>query len=140
MKKNKEGKVVASLTEVKNKTGDIFAVVDEYGEILLTSYNKPRYRITKVDLSESLELDSDKPKAAKKAKQKVNKPSEKGKTVEVTKETTNTEVEKEVQPVEKAPATQDEIEEKGTENEIKAWDADNPLEKSYIETILQPLQ
>lgn len=56
MHKRKDGKIIASLTEVKNKTGDIFALVDEFGEITLTSYNKPKYRITKVDIREMLQL------------------------------------------------------------------------------------
>src|SRR5260221_7642067 len=52
MYKDKDGKVIASLTEVKNRTGDIFAVVEEFGEISLTSYTKIRYRITKVDIDD----------------------------------------------------------------------------------------
>lgn len=56
MYKNKDGKVIASLTEVKNKTGDIFAIVDEFGEIALTSYNKVRYKIIKVDIENSVEI------------------------------------------------------------------------------------
>ena len=55
MHKSKDGKVTASLTEVKNKTGDIFALVDEFGEVILTSYNKPRYKIIKMDLSGMLD-------------------------------------------------------------------------------------
>ena len=49
MHKSKDGTVTASLTEVKNKTGDIFHLVDEFGEVVLTSYNKPRYKITKIE-------------------------------------------------------------------------------------------
>lgn len=56
MHKTKDGKVIASLTEVKNKTGDIFALVDEYGEVTLTSYNKPRYRINKIEFGSILEV------------------------------------------------------------------------------------
>ncbi len=52
MRKTKDGQVIASLTEVKNKTGDIFALADEYGEVILTSYNKPRYKIVKMDLED----------------------------------------------------------------------------------------
>lgn len=61
MYKNKDGKVIASLTEVKNKTGDIFAIVDEFGEIALTSYNKVRYKIIKVDIENSVEINEDGP-------------------------------------------------------------------------------
>jgi len=63
MYKNKDGKVIASLTEVKNKTGDIFAIVDEFGEIALTSYNKVRYKIIKVDIENSVEINEDGPEA-----------------------------------------------------------------------------
>ena len=61
MKKTKDGKVIASLTEVKNKTGDIFALADEYGEVFLTSYNKPRYKIVKLNVSSLLEEEDSKP-------------------------------------------------------------------------------
>ncbi len=64
MKKTKEGKVIASLTEVKNKTGDIFALADEFGEVILTSYNKPRYKLMKLNVSALLE-DADSPKTKK---------------------------------------------------------------------------
>ncbi len=56
MKKDSKGRVIASLTEVKNKTGDIFALVDQCGSVYLTSYNKIRYKIEKVSI-ESLLLD-----------------------------------------------------------------------------------
>lgn len=57
MYKDKNNKVFASLTEVKNKTGDIFSLVDEYGEITLTSYNKPKYKISKIDITEVVGLE-----------------------------------------------------------------------------------
>lgn len=63
MKKTKDGKVIASLTEVKNKTGDIFALADEYGEVILTSYNKPRYKLIKLNVSALLEEEAPTPKA-----------------------------------------------------------------------------
>ena len=65
MKKKKDGTVVASLTEVKNKTGDIFALADEFGEVLLTSYNKPRYKIVKLDISTMLDEAEEAPVAVK---------------------------------------------------------------------------
>jgi hypothetical protein len=80
MHKNKDGTVVASLTEVKNRTGDIFALVDEFGEVFLTSYNKIRYRISKTDLSNVIEL-KEKAPAAKKTVAKKGKPAPKAKTV-----------------------------------------------------------
>jgi hypothetical protein len=42
------GQVHATLTELKNMIGDVLSAVDEYGEVLLTSYNKPKYRIEKI--------------------------------------------------------------------------------------------
>jgi len=73
MKKNKDGKIIASLTEVKNKTGDIFALADEYGEVTLTSYNKPRYKIIKLNISALLEDVNAAPKAKKSTVQTLNK-------------------------------------------------------------------
>lgn len=45
--KVKQGKATATLTDVKNLIGDVFAAVDKYGEVTITSYNKPKYLITK---------------------------------------------------------------------------------------------
>lgn len=74
MYKRKDGKVVASLTEVKNKTGDIFALVDEFGEVMLTSYNKPRYRISKIGVAELLEEAKEKSVKSTKKKDVSSKP------------------------------------------------------------------
>jgi len=57
MKKTKDGRIIASLTEVKNRTGDIFALVDEYGEITLTSHSRPKYKIIKMSLNEYINLE-----------------------------------------------------------------------------------
>src|SRR6185369_12128926 len=73
MHKNKDGKVTASLTEVKNRTGDIFALVDEFGEVYLTSYNKVRYKISKTDISNFIELEEGSSKAEKKETARVEK-------------------------------------------------------------------
>ncbi|MFS8130936.1 MAG: hypothetical protein ACMG57_03070 [Candidatus Dojkabacteria bacterium] len=73
MHKNKDGKVTASLTEVKNRTGDIFALVDEFGEVYLTSYNKVRYKITKTDIASFIELSEGVSKAERKESVKPEK-------------------------------------------------------------------
>lgn len=74
MKKRKDGKIVASLTEVKNKTGDIFQLVDEYGEVTLTSYNKERYRIVKIGIENFIDLKEEMPKKnTKKKSEQENK-------------------------------------------------------------------
>ncbi|CAG0942259.1 hypothetical protein BROC_01802 [Candidatus Brocadiaceae bacterium] len=78
MYKNKDGKVIASLTEVKNKTGDIFAIVDEFGEISLTSYNKVRYKIIKVDIENIVDINKDGP-----IPQIATAPKKNSKTVEL---------------------------------------------------------
>ncbi len=78
MYKNKDGKVIASLTEVKNKTGDIFAIVDEFGEISLTSYNKVRYKIIKVDIENIVDINKDGP-----IPQIATAPKKSSKTVEL---------------------------------------------------------
>lgn len=70
MKKKKDGTVIASLTEVKNKTGDIFALADEYGEVILTSYNKPRYKIVKLDISNILEYTEEEQKPKNKSEER----------------------------------------------------------------------
>jgi len=57
MKKTKDGIIIASLTEVKNRTGDIFSLVDEYGEITLTSHSRPKYKIIKISLNEYINLE-----------------------------------------------------------------------------------
>jgi hypothetical protein len=49
MMKLKDGKASATLTELKNKIGDVFAMVDKMGEVTITSYNKTAYKIVKVD-------------------------------------------------------------------------------------------
>jgi hypothetical protein len=67
MKKTKEGKVIATLTEVKNKTGDIFSLADTYGEVLLTSYNKPKYKIVRIDVSDRIDTHEGQETQAKKA-------------------------------------------------------------------------
>jgi hypothetical protein len=54
MKRDSKGRIIASLTEVKNKTGDIFALVDQYSAVYLTSYNKVRYKIEKISIENLL--------------------------------------------------------------------------------------
>ena len=100
MYKNKDGKVIASLTEVKNKTGDIFAIVDEFGEIALTSYNKVRYKIIKVDIENSVEINEDGPEAkvATTEKRRVGTPKLEQRNEPIVEEVKPVEV-KEVEPV-----------------------------------------
>lgn len=40
-----KGKAYATLTDVKNLIGDVFAMVDKRGQVIITSYNKPKYII-----------------------------------------------------------------------------------------------
>jgi hypothetical protein len=43
-----DDKAYATLTDVKNKTGDVFALADEYSEVTITSYNKSKYLIKRI--------------------------------------------------------------------------------------------
>ena len=133
MRKKKDGTIIASLTEVKNKTGDIFSLVDEYGEIVLTSYNKPKYKISKISVGSMLEVEQP---AKRKQVQKVAK-------------NTKTNVKPVQQPKVKpiaVPAKK--VEEKTLVSaelidklaKMKVWDRDAKLENKYIKAILTPLQ
>ncbi len=166
MHKRKDGKIIASLTEVKNKTGDIFSLVDEFGEVTLTSYNKPKYRITKVDILETLKIDEEQEKEEKKKEppkknviQKVAetlttkekkepeiKPTE-VKEVEANEVKVETPKEEKSSPVPKVePEVKKEVkeEEKNSGGEdisdFKVWDRNNNVEMSFIKKILLPLQ
>ncbi len=113
MYKDKSGKVVASLTEVKNKTGDIFALVDEFGEIYLSSYNKIRYVIKKTGISDFIELEE---KETKAPSQKATK----------------------AKP--QAPAAKPETNSKlGPEIDFVVWDKDNKVESQHVNNSTKPL-
>lgn len=47
--KVKNDKATATLTDVKNRIGDVFSLVDDFGEVTITSYNKPAYIISKFE-------------------------------------------------------------------------------------------
>jgi hypothetical protein len=131
MRKDKNGKVTASLTEVKNKTGDIFDLVDEFGEVILTSYNKPRYKITKIGIAEILE--NDEPKIVKASETEEEKP-----ITQKVKEIFTREVIKEEVREEKAVGLiSDEVLEQT--KTIKWWDVKNSSEESYTKSIRKPL-
>lgn len=70
----KNGKVYATLTEVKNLIGDVFAAVDEHGEVAITSYNKTKYIISKAPSPEMSELVEEIP--VKKSKKREVVPSQ----------------------------------------------------------------
>lgn len=55
----KKGKIYATLTEVKNQIGDVFAAVDEHGAVTITSYNKEKYIISKVQPPQMPEIIED---------------------------------------------------------------------------------
>lgn len=48
----KNNQAFAALTDVKNRTGDVFALADQYGEVQITSYNRLKYKIVRVYGSE----------------------------------------------------------------------------------------
>ncbi len=152
MYKNKDGKVIASLTEVKNKTGDIFAIVDEFGEIALTSYNKVRYKIVKVDIENSVEINNDGPevKVATTEKKRLTTPKlEEREEVEAIEETTEETVDEiveqevpqeEVQPVaEKVPEEPAEVKLFPRTIEIQEWNRDGKEERQFSLNAIRPL-
>ncbi|MCA9386498.1 hypothetical protein KC669_00520 [Candidatus Dojkabacteria bacterium] len=137
MHKRKDGKIIASLTEVKNKTGDIFALVDEFGEVTLTSYNKPKYRITKVDIMETLKIDEKDDEKPEEEKKSVIK-----KVAETFKPAKEEKVE-EPEVVSPEPMEQPEsTEETKTESDIdlKVWDRNSKDEKDFTKNLLRPIQ
>lgn len=116
MYKDKSGKVVASLTEVKNKTGDIFALVDEFGEIYLSSYNKIRYVIKKTGISDFIDLQEKEVKqpASKAVKAKSSSKSE-------------------PEPVAESKSSM------GPEIDFVVWDRNNKTEANHVAEITKPL-
>ncbi|MDQ6986113.1 MAG: hypothetical protein Q9M91_02535 [Candidatus Dojkabacteria bacterium] len=126
MHKTEDGKVIASLTEVKNKTGDIFALVDEFGEVTLTSYNKPRYKISKIGVADMLESrDSSTTDSIKNTVKKV---------VPSLKKTTKKKV---VIKEEPGLISSDLVTKlKG----LVQWDRNSKLEKAYLKEIKKALQ
>lgn len=140
MKKNKDGKVIASLTEVKNKTGDIFAVVDEYGEIILTSYNKPRYKVIKIDLEESLQFNDTKEKTAstKKKIQKNNiQPQPTAPNIPSTNQIESIKTQPKAQETNKA---KDAEENDNIISNLEPWNSENTTEITFIQEIIRPIQ
>jgi hypothetical protein len=131
MRKDKNGKVTASLTEVKNKTGDIFDLVDEFGEVVLTSYNKPRYKITKIGIAEILE--SDEPKVLETRETEEEKPI----TQKVKEIFTREVVKEEIKEEKPAGLISDEVLE--LTKTVKWWDIKNSNEESYTKSIRKPL-
>jgi hypothetical protein len=132
MHKSKDGKIIASLTEVKNKTGDIFSLVDEFGEVTLTSYNKPKYKISKIDVFSSLEVrgDNDKKEEKEPAKAPVETKAPEKKEAEVSPK------------VEKAESTSSLIS-IDVLKKLKGfitWDRHSRLEKAFISNVVKPLQ
>ncbi len=125
MYKDKNGKVVASLTEVKNKTGDIFALVDEFGEIYLSSYNKIRYVIKKTGISDFIDLQEretkevpDRPVKVKKESKEVEKPRK----------------------VEKAEVKEESKDDNIDVNiDFVAWNRENKHEVDHVKDITKPL-
>lgn len=132
MHKRKDGKIIASLTEVKNKTGDIFSLVDEFGEITLTSYNKPKYRITKIDIFDSLEVRDEAPK--KSEAKVVETPEIKKEEPKPMKE----EVRAETPASNSSSLLSSDILKKL--KGFATWNRNSGLEKAFISNIIKPLQ
>lgn len=136
MKKRKDGKIVASLTEVKNKTGDIFSLVDEFGEVLLTSYNKTKYRILKVDITEVLNLKIEK-QDDEVAEEATEQPENKT-LVEKVKEVFTGHSKPKQSPDFIEPMIKEEIRQ-SFEN-VNAWNPNSKKEYEFSAQIVTPLQ
>ncbi len=146
MYKTKNNKVIASLTELKNKTGDILALADEFGEVTLTSYNRPRYKVIRIEMEEVVDLDSEAPK--KKVKVAVQPKVKEELEAEIpAEEIKKSEVEVAVpakvevavatQPEEKPEEPADVIEDELSK--MQPWDRHNEKEKEFIRKALMPL-
>ncbi len=160
MKKTKDGKVLASLTEVKNKTGDIFSLVDEFGEVILTSYNKQKYVITKIDVSERITLETsssdEKVKSTPKPEIKTSEskkviaestpvvatPTEIPGTKNLMVAPVNEDISTETETVTVETTQEDTPGEEMNSNveELKPWNRNNKKEKSFAKDIKKPLQ
>jgi len=46
---NTSKQATATMTEVKNKIGTVFDKVDKYGQVVITSYSRTRYVISKIE-------------------------------------------------------------------------------------------
>lgn len=150
MYKNKDGKVIASLTEVKNKTGDIFAIVDEFGEISLTSYNKIRYKIIKVDIENIVDIDDNGPevKVATEDKKRTSTPKleTREEAIEMQKKEKEVEVTIEESKEEEAAAEPSKDEEQTNPTalfnkiiEIQEWDREGKSERQFSLNAIRPL-
>jgi uncharacterized protein YqfA (UPF0365 family) len=133
MHKAEDGKVIASLTEVKNKTGDIFALVDKFGEVSLTSYNKIRYKIVKVDFADEIlnNLEVEEPKV-KKSVQQAQDDKKAEKTVAPRKE-------EKVEVKESKPVIKETVAEEASTMQIKVWNKNSKNEVAYSKKIKMPL-
>lgn len=144
MHKDKNGKIFASLTEVKNKTGDIFALVDQYGEVTLTSYNKERYVIHKINVNDTIDLESKPEKVEKPKKVSTPQPAKKVEAVvvEKTEVVNQTPIVEQVEEVAKVETvvpeenTMDNVE----STDIEMWNRNSDVESEYIAKIVKPLQ
>ncbi len=148
MHKRKDGKIIASLTEVKNKTGDIFSLVDEFGEVTLTSYNKPRYKIIKVNISEVVNIEE---KKTTKVVKKTSRSSQSEKKPVKT-EVAPVEIPEKpiIQPPNEQPSEPEHEDKKIETNpepssdsnidEVKVWDVNSEKEKALVSELKKPLQ
>jgi phosphoribosylformylglycinamidine (FGAM) synthase PurS component len=136
MKKRKDGKIVASLTEVKNKTGDIFSLVDEFGEVLLTSYNKTKYRILKVDITEVLNLKIE--KQDDEVAEEATKQPENKTLVEKVKEVFAGHSKPEQSPAFIEPMMKEET--RQSFKNMNAWNPNSKTEYEFRAQIVTPLQ
>lgn len=142
MHKTKDGKVMASLTEVKNQTGNIFTAADRYGEVYITSYNKVRYRIIKEESEDELDIA---PRTRRKVREMEDAPAQEptpAANVEFTPEPIKEVVVDEIEDIKPTAAPVPVYEEPevpaqeaattGTDTLIVEWDRNSSLEKNFV--------
>lgn len=140
MYKTKTNKVMASLTELKNKTGDILSLADEFGEVTLTSYNRPKYKVVRIEIEDVVDLSNEEPAKKIKANKKTavkEKQESAPEQIEVA-IPAKVEIAAEVEP-EPAKAVEPEEVPNDDLSRLIPWDRNSSAEKAFIKKALMPL-
>jgi len=137
---NTSKQVTATMTEVKNKIGTVFDKVDKYGQVVITSYSRTRYVISKIEDDEKIQV----PKAVE-AVTEMNKP-EANRTEELRQEPPvvekTPEIAENVVEIEPVPAVEEKKSEiqpevgnlRGAFLDLESflWDRKSPVELSWV--------
>ncbi|MCS7316963.1 MAG: hypothetical protein NZZ41_01390 [Candidatus Dojkabacteria bacterium] len=137
MYKSKDGKIYATLTEIKSKTGDIFTLVDDYGEVILTSYGKTRYKIIKIPIENVEDISNAKfSKGQKSSDLDLQQQDEPAQIVPQVKALS-------ISKKESTPSTDildsSDKENNGNIDDFVVWDRLNQIEVNYRNKIIKPI-